>query len=76
MFLFQREKKGGIKNETLHAFGFTSRLSVATSPSARRRDRCTFQQLKQGRIKPLVAPLHMHSLWELRPFEMQGQRQD
>lgn len=36
------------KKKQLHACGFTRRLSVATSSGARQRDRCTFQQLKQG----------------------------
>lgn len=47
-FSKEQLKKKKTKKKNLHAFGFTTRLSVATSSGARQRDRCTFQQLKQG----------------------------
>ncbi len=56
------------------ALWISGRLSVPTTTRLRQHDRCKFHQLMAGLATS--GSLHMHSLWELIPFEMQGQRQD
>lgn len=56
------------------ALWISVRLSVPATTRLRQHDRCKFHQLMAGLATS--GSLHMHSLWELIPFEMQGQRQD